>query len=182
MEAQLMSCAGDARVLQRDEVANPALPTSRHLRIKLTAVGINLIDTKRHRNPIYYPDKLSAILGCDEVTHVKVGDGVYFYNGRITDEDVTVASPANISLQNAAALALTCLTTGEALFECADLKQEQSVLIHAAAGGVGHLAVPLANKHKCDTQKPKLALARAAEAHRRIETGNMTGKVMLRMD
>lgn len=192
MKAMLMDRAGDASVLQMHEVTKPALPTPRHLRVKLAAAGINPLDIKLRSNPIYHPDKLPAILGCDgagiieeigpEVSRFKVGDGVYFCNGGIGDEpgsyaqyttlheDFAAASPANISLQDAAALPLACLTAWEALFERANLKQGQSVLIHAAAGGVGHIAVQLAHKHKLriavttsDTQKAELALALGAE-------------------
>ena len=162
-----MSTAGDASVLQLHEIAKPDLPSAHHLRVKLAAAGINPLDTKLRAKALYHPDKLPAILGCDgagivdevgsEVTRFKAGDAVYFCNGGIGDEpgnyaeyttlheEYCAASPANIDLHDAAALPLAYITAWEALVERANLQAGQTILIHAAAGGVGHLAVQLAH-------------------------------------
>ena len=167
MKAILMSTAGDASVLQLHEIAKPDLPSAHHLRVKLAAAGINPLDTKLRAKALYHPDKLPAILGCDgagivdevgsEVTRFKAGDAVYFCNGGIGDEpgnyaeyttlheEYCAASPANIDLHDAAALPLAYITAWEALVERANLQAGQTILIHAAAGGVGHLAVQLAH-------------------------------------
>ena len=55
-----------------------------------------------------------------------------------------VAKPGNMNHTQAAGLPLAALTAWQALFDAADLQAGQSVLIHAAAGGVGHIAVQLA--------------------------------------
>ncbi len=168
MKAVLMSQPGDAGVLQLHKIAKPDLPSPHHVRVKLVAAGINPLDTKLRAKPVYHPDKLPAILGCDgagiiektgrKVTRFKTGDAVYFCNGGIGDEagnyaeyttlheDYCAAPPANISLEDAAALPLAYITTWEALVERVDLQAGQTILIHAAAGGVGHLAVQLAHK------------------------------------
>jgi NADPH2:quinone reductase len=82
---------------------------------------------------------------------------VFFCNGGIGDEpgcyaeyttlheDYCAAKPANLSLQDSAALPLVLITAWEALIERAQLQAGQSVLIHAAAGGVGHVALQLAH-------------------------------------
>ena len=167
MKAILMNTAGDASVLQLHEIAKPDLPSAHHLRVKLAAAGINPLDTKLRAKALYHPDKLPAILGCDgagivdevgsEVTRFKAGDAVYFCNGGIGDEpgnyaeyttlheEYCAASPANIDLHDAAALPLAYITAWEALVERANLQAGQTILIHAAAGGVGHLAVQLAH-------------------------------------
>ncbi len=54
------------------------------------------------------------------------------------------ARPAAMSHEQAAGMPLAALTAWQALFDTADLRAGQTVLIHAAAGGVGHLAVQLA--------------------------------------
>ncbi len=113
------------------------------------------------------PDKLPIILGCDGagvveavgqlVTRFKVGDEVYFFNGGIgTNEQGNYAEyttihqnyaalkPKNLSMTEAAALPLAWITAWESLVDRAHLQADQSVLIHAGAGGVGHLAVQLA--------------------------------------
>ena len=54
------------------------------------------------------------------------------------------AKPQSLSHVEAAAVPLAGLTAWQALFEAGDLQAGQTVLVHAAAGGVGHLAVQLA--------------------------------------
>ncbi|MDD5300763.1 MAG: zinc-dependent alcohol dehydrogenase family protein [Gallionella sp.] len=166
MKAILMTAAGNADVLQLREIETPGLPSPHHLLVKLAAAGVNPIDTKLRTKPVYYPDNLPAILGCDgagiveeiggAVSRFKVGDAVYFCNGGIGDEpgcyaeyttlheDYCARKPANLSLQDSAALPLVLLTAWEALVERANLQAGQIILIHAAAGGVGHIAVQLA--------------------------------------
>ncbi len=167
MKAILMNAAGDASVLKISEIAKPMLPSARHVCVRLAAAGINPLDTKLRAKPVYHPDKLPAILGCDgaglveeigsDVTRFKKGDAVYFCNGGIGDEpgsyaeyttlheDYCAMSPANIPLQDAAALPLACITDSEALHDRASLAPGQTILIHAAAGGTGHIAVQLAH-------------------------------------
>ena len=167
MQAILMTAAGNADMLQLREIARPELPSPHHLLVKLAAAGVNPIDTKLRAKPVYHPDKLPAILGCDgagivaetgsAVTRFKPGDAVYFCNGGIGDEpgcyaeyttlheEYCAAKPANLSLEESAALPLVLLAAWEALVERANLQSGQTMLIHAAAGGVGHIAVQLAH-------------------------------------
>ena len=170
MKAMLMTAAGTADVLQLREIPAPVLPSSHHLLIKLAAAGVNPLDTKLRTKPAYYPDSLPAILGCDgagivaetgnAVTRFKAGDAVYFNNGGLgggsgdepgcyaeytsVHEDYCANKPATLSLQDSAALPLVLLTAWEALVERAHLQAGQTLLVHAAAGGVGHVAVQLA--------------------------------------
>ncbi len=166
MKAILMTAAGSSEVLQLRDLPIPDLPSAHHLRVKLAAAGVNPIDTKLRAKPLYYPDKLPAILGCDgagsvaatgaEVTSFKVGDAVYFCNGGIGDEpgcyaeytsvheDYCAAKPVSLGMAESAALPLVWITAWEALVERVKLQAGQTVLIHAGAGGVGHIAVQLA--------------------------------------
>lgn len=167
MKAILATAPGGTDVLQLRDIPKPELPSPHHLRVKLAAAGVNPVDTKLRAKPAYHPDKLPAILGCDgagvveaigsEVTRFKVGDEVYFCNGGLGDEpgnyaeyttlheEYCAAKPANLSLQDAAALPLVLITAWEALVERANLQAKQTILIHAAAGGVGHVALQLAH-------------------------------------
>ena len=166
MRAILMTSAGTSEVLQLRDIPLPPLPSAKHIRVKLAAAGINPLDTKLRSKPAYYPDKLPAILGCDgagiveavgaEVSRFKPGDAVFFCNGGIGDEpgcyaeyttvheEYCAAKPATLSMAESAALPLVLLTAWEALVERANLKSGQTVLIHAGAGGVGHIALQLA--------------------------------------
>ncbi len=171
MKAIFATAPGGPDVLQLRDAPMPVLPSPHHLRVKLAAAGVNPVDIKLRARPAYHPDKLPAILGCDgagiveeigsAVTRFKVGDAVFFCNGGLggnlgdepgcyaeyttLHEEYCAAKPANLSLQDSAALPLVLLAAWEALVERAGLQAGQTVLIHAAAGGVGHVAVQLAH-------------------------------------
>ena len=166
MKAILATAPGSTDVLQLRDIPKPELPSQHHLLVKLAAAGVNPVDTKLRTKPVYFPDNLPAILGCDgagtveaigsAVTRFKVGDEVFFCNGGIGDEPGNYAeyttlheeycakAPAKCGLQDSAALPLVFITAWEALVERADLQIGQTVLIHAGAGGVGHVAIQLA--------------------------------------
>ena len=166
MRAILMTAAGSADVLQACERPLPPLPSAHHVRVKLAAAGVNPLDTKLRSKPAYYPEQLPAILGCDgagvidaagsEVSRFKIGDEVFFCNGGIGDEpgcyaqyttvhaDYVANKPKTFSMAESAALPLVLLTVWEALVERANLQAGQTILIHAGAGGVGHIAIQIA--------------------------------------
>jgi NADPH2:quinone reductase len=166
MKAILAIAPGNTDVLQLRDIPKPELPSPHHLRVKLAAAGVNPVDTKLRAKPAYYPDKLPAILGCDgagvveatgsAVTRFKVGDEVFFCNGGLGDEpgsyaefstlhaDYCSKKPVNTGFAASAALPLVFITAWESLVERANLQAGQTILIHAAAGGVGHIAVQLA--------------------------------------
>ena len=166
MRAILMTSAGASDVLQLRVIPQPPLPSSQHIRVKLAAAGLNPVDTKLRSKPVYFPDKLPAILGCDgagvvdavgaDVTRFAVGEEVYFCNGGIGDEpgcyaeyttlheDYAAAKPATFSMAESAVLPLVFITVWEALAERAGLQAGQTILIHAGAGGVGHIAIQFA--------------------------------------
>ncbi|MBI5889772.1 MAG: zinc-dependent alcohol dehydrogenase family protein [Nitrosomonadales bacterium] len=166
MKAILATAPGGTEVLQLRDIPKPDLASPHHIRVKLAAAGVNPIDTKLRAKPVYYPDKLPALLGCDgagvveavgaKVSRFKVGDEVFYCNGGFGDEpgsyaefstlheDYCAKKPLKMSPQDCAALPLVFITAWEALAERAHLQAGQTVLIHAAAGGVGQMAVQIA--------------------------------------
>lgn len=166
MQTMLTTSAGGIDVLHLRDLDIPEVLSPLHLRVRLAAAGVNPLDTKLRMKPVYYPDKLPTIQGCDgagivdeigfEVTRFKVGDQVYFNNGGIglepgcyaeyttLHEDCCAAKPANLSMQDSAAIPLVLITAWEALIEKANIQPGQTVLIHGGAGGVGHIAIQLA--------------------------------------
>jgi NADPH2:quinone reductase len=62
----------------------------------------------------------------------------------VADAHALALMPRNLDFAAAAGVPLAALTAWQALFDAGDLQPGQRVLIHAAAGGVGHLAVQLA--------------------------------------
>jgi NADPH:quinone reductase len=167
MKAILLNTAGGSEALKMTEIEVPELSDSHFIRIRLHAAGINPVDFKMRNKGGMAPDNLPIILGCDgagvveaigeAVTRFKVGDEVYFFNGGIgtkeqgnyaeyttVHEEYVALKPKKVSMQEAAALPLAWLTAWESLIDRAQLQAHQTVLIHAGAGGVGHLAVQLA--------------------------------------
>jgi len=167
MKAILLTAAGNAETLKLSEIPTPNLSRPDFIRVRLHAAGVNPVDYKMRNKGGMAPDKLPIILGCDgagvvdavgdAVTRFKVGDEVYFFNGGIgSDEqgnyaeystihqDYAAIKPKSISMAKAAALPLAWITAWEALVDRAQLQANQTVLIHAGAGGVGHFAVQLA--------------------------------------
>jgi NADPH2:quinone reductase len=166
MQAIVMNQPGGPEVLAVRSLPVPELPSAQHVRVQLHAAGVNPVDTKLRANGTYYPDRLPTILGCDgagvvetvgdKVTRVAPGDKVYFCSGGIggepgnyatynnVHEDYLARMPANLDFTAAAAVPLVLITAWEALYDRAQLQPAERVLIHAAAGGVGHVAVQLA--------------------------------------
>lgn len=166
MQAVMMTRTGGPEVLEMRAVPVPALASPEHVLVRLHAAGVNPVDTKLRANGTYYPDKLPAILGCDgagvveqvgaKVTRFQAGDRVYFCSGGIGAEPGNYASyntvhqdycavmPATLDFAEAAAVPLVLITAWEALHNHGQIKPADRVLIHAAAGGVGHVAVQLA--------------------------------------
>jgi len=196
MQAVVMSRPGGPEVLEVQNLPVPELPSPKHLRVRLHAAGINPVDTKLRANGTYYPDRLPTILGCDgagvveavgdKVTRFLPGDKVYFCSGGIggepgnyatyntVHEDYAARMPANLDFSAAAAVPLVLITAWEALYDRAQLKPAERVLIHAAAGGVGHVAVQLARHTLARVaatvgDADKAAFVRALGAERTIE-------------
>lgn len=169
MKAVLMSTVGGPEVLDLYEVNKPEIRKETEMLVRLCAAGINPVDTKFRARGTYYPDRLPCILGCDgagvveavgrSVTRFRKGDPVYFCNGGIgghpgtyaeyatVDERFAARKPESLDFVHAAAAPLVVITAWESLFARAHVKSGDQVLIHAGAGGVGHVAIQIARAH-----------------------------------
>lgn len=166
MEAVLISTPGEPGVLQLATVTTPQIQSPTEILVALKAAGVNPIDTKLRRRGTFYPERMPAILGCDGagvvvaigsgVQRFEVGDEVYFCNAGLgghpgnyaeyatVDERFAAKKPSSISFVEAAAAPLVLITAWEALYDRGRLEAGRHVLIHAGAGGVGHVAIQLA--------------------------------------
>ena len=167
MQAILMTAIGDSTVLVEQNIAEPHLTQFTEIKVRLHAAGINPVDTKIRTGGLFYPNaELPAVLGCDgagevveigaNVTDFKVGDKVWFCHGGLGREQGNYAEftvidqrwaslmPQTATFETAAAAPLVLITAWGALFERGNLQAGQTVLIHAGAGGVGHVAIQLA--------------------------------------
>lgn len=132
-------------------------PGAGEVRMRNTAVGLNFIDVY-HRSGVY-PVKLPSGLGTEAVGVVEalgagveglsVGDRVGTFGPALgayaTARNVSAAAllplPDDVDDATAAALLLKGCTTEFLVERCAHVQAGQTVLVHAAAGGVGHLLV-----------------------------------------
>ena len=152
---------GDAGVLRYEDAPDPAAGPDQVL-IRVVGAAVNPIDWKVRKGlyqaarPLQFP----AIMGYDVagtvaavgplVTRFKVGDpvvarvdGGYAEYGVASSDRVSPAPP-NFPLAHASGLPIAAGTAWTVLFDAAQLKAGQTVVIHAAAGGVGSFAVQLA--------------------------------------
>jgi NADPH2:quinone reductase len=166
MKAIVMTAIGDPDVLKFQDIDEPEISTATQIKVRLKAAGVNPVDTKIRRNGVFYENALPAVLGCDgagevietggEVSQFKPGDKVWFCNGGLGREQGNYAEctvinqrwaglmPKALSFVEAAALPLVLITAWGALFDRGGLQSGQTVLVHAGAGGVGHVAIQLA--------------------------------------
>jgi NADPH:quinone reductase len=135
--------------------------------VRIAASGVNPLDTKiRPGKAAHAKQPLPAVLGLDMagtveavgagVTTFKPGDEVYGMVGGVgglqgtlaefivADADLIAYKPKNLSMREAAALPLSTITAWEGLVDRAKIGADHKVLIHAGAGGVGHIAVQIA--------------------------------------
>lgn len=136
--------------------------------VRIHASGVNPLDTKIYAGAAAHArHPLPAILGLDlagvvdavgsGVEQFRPGDEVYGMTGGVgghpgtlaqfaaVDADLLAIKPANLSMREAAALPLVFITAWEGLVDRATVRANQTVLIHGGAGGIGHIAVQLAN-------------------------------------
>jgi NADPH2:quinone reductase len=161
VRASVMHRAGDPSVLTYQEVPNP-IPGSRDVLIQVRAIGVQGGDTLRRyggTNIAAYPhivgyQAAGEVLDVGaEVSRVSVGDRVaaMMTSGSHAElacvpEDSVFVLPDELDFRRAAAVPIEFGTAAEALFEKGHLKLGESVVVTAAAGGVGLAALQLAKR------------------------------------
>lgn len=167
MKAIVLKEAGNVDNLAYVELAKPTINEGEVL-IKVKAISINPVDVKsrsgkgvygriKTENPLILGWDISGIVEETKSLDFKVGDEVFGMvnfpgHGRAYAEYVAAPAnqlalkPQNISFEDAAASTLVALTAYQALVYHAKIQEGQNVLVHAASGGVGHIAVQIA-KH-----------------------------------
>lgn len=151
---------------RRVELPCPTLESNQVL-VRISASGVNPLDTKiRAGNAAHAKQPLPSVLGLDMAGTVaevgtgvpgfKSGDEVYGMVGGVgglqgtlaefiaVDAGLLAHKPKNLSMREAASLPLSIITAWEGLVDRAKVHAGQKVLIHAGAGGVGHIAVQIA--------------------------------------
>ncbi|KDN75801.1 NADPH:quinone reductase [Streptomyces olindensis] len=165
MRAISQDVLGGPEVLKEVEVERP-VPRPNEVLVRVRAAGVNPTDWK-HRATGGFLGEPPFVLGWDvsgvvEAIGIGVaafapGDEVFgmlpYPFGHGSHAEYVIApvraltrKPAGLDHVQAGALPLVSLTAWQALTEHADLRPGQRVLIHAAAGGVGHVAAQIAKE------------------------------------
>jgi NADPH:quinone reductase-like Zn-dependent oxidoreductase len=163
MRAISQDVLGGPEVLREVELPRP-VPGLSQILVAVHASGLNPTDWKHRARRAFLPDP-PFVLGFDVsgvveavgfgVTLFQPGDEVVgmlpYPNGHGAHAEYVTGparafarKPANLTHVEAGALPLAGLTAWQALVDTANVRAGQRVLIHAAAGGVGHLAVQIA--------------------------------------
>lgn len=165
MKAVRIHSYGGLDVLSYEEAPRPT-PGPGEVLIRVHTTSVNPFDIAVRNGYMHgwFNYSLPLILGSDAagtieelgegVTNLAVGDKVYtragvFRDGANAEYTLAFAAdvvpvPQSIDMIHTAALPHAVLTAWQALYVLADLSAGQTVLIHGAAGGVGHLATQLA--------------------------------------
>jgi NADPH2:quinone reductase len=144
------------------ELPNP-VPSGRDVLVKVEAVSVNPVDTKRRADPAK-ADTKPRVLGWDAAgTVIAVGDQVslfskgdaVYYAGDVTrpgsnselqlvDERIVGRKPKSLDFAQAAAIPLTAITAWECFHDRLKVQPKKSILLIGGAGGVGSIAIQLA--------------------------------------
>lgn len=199
MRAVLATEPGGPDVLVPDEIPDP-LPGPRDLLVRLSAAGVNFIDTYRRSGVYAMP--FPHVPGSEgagvveavgrEVRDVAVGDLVAWASAPssyaelvVVPEAVALRVPDGVTEEVAAALPLQGLTAHYLVTSTFPVLEGQDVLVHAGAGGVGLLLTQLAAARGARVittvgTPEKEALSRAAgasEVIRYTELGDLTAEL-----
>jgi NADPH:quinone reductase-like Zn-dependent oxidoreductase len=156
----------------RDRLRAADVPEPRLLpdgvRIEIRAAGVNPVDwkTREGRQEPRFPHVFPLVLGWDAagvvaevgpaVTRVRPGDEVFVYCRKhfigegtyceqvVVPQEFVARKPESLDWVEAAAVPLAALTAWQCLTERLELAAGETVLVQAAAGGVGHFAVQIA--------------------------------------
>jgi NADPH:quinone reductase len=177
---------GEADVLGYVDVERP-VPGEGDVLIEVRSAGVNYADTMRRRNQYLEPQDLpftpgSEVAGIvsevgDGVDDVSSGDRVVTLLGTggyaqfaVAPVQSLIPLPEDLDFDQAAAIPLQGLTAYHCIKTSGALKEGESVLVHAAAGGVGTLSVQMAKLLGAGTviatasSEEKLELARSLGA------------------
>lgn len=161
-----MTTPGGPEVLNLQDLPDPVLSKDTDILVRLKAAGINPVDIKMRVKPSGYPAPLPPVLGCDgagvveavgqAVKDFRPGDQVFYCQAphhdrlgsyaeyALVDHRLAARKPKRLSFTQAAAAPLVLITAWEALHDRVAVKSWHKLVVHAGAGGVGHVAIQLA--------------------------------------
>ena len=166
MKAVCIDAFGGADVLSIHDVPTP-VPEEGEFLIKVHAAGVNPEDCQKRTGQLARGEGLFPLTLGRDVSGVVVSAGEYttgfnpgdevfallgvhqggYAEYAVADARELAPKPKTLDPYHAAAVPLAALTAWQGLFDHGKLKENGRVLIHGAAGGVGHFAVQFARRH-----------------------------------
>jgi NADPH:quinone reductase len=166
MKAMVINKFGGPEVFELMEIPRP-VPKSGYVLVKVLASSLNPIETKIRSGLVAsITSPFPAVLNADfsgiveavgeGVYEFKAGDEVFGFAGGVggeagvlaeyvsVDANLLSVKPKNLDFKTAALFPLVSITAWQGIMEKSEIKENDKILIHGAAGGVGHIAVQLA--------------------------------------
>ena len=164
MKAVYINQFGGPENLEIREVPEPQVPHGTNVLVRVRAAGLNRADLLQRKGfypaPAGYSSNIPGLEFAGEV--VEVGDEVRSWkpSDRVmaitagegqaelvsVDESLLFKIPDELSFTDAAAIPETFITANDAIFTLGELRSGQTLLVHAAASGVGIAAIQLAKQ------------------------------------
>lgn len=169
MKAVYIKEFGASENLEIREVENPVKPKATEVLVSVKASALNRADLVQRKGLYPAPEGYSQnIPGLEfsgevaetgeNVTKFKTGDRVFGITGGgaqaellVTDESLLAKIPGNLSYTEAAAVPEAFITAHDAIFTNGELKESETLLIHAVGSGVGLAALQLAKARNIKT-------------------------------
>jgi NADPH2:quinone reductase len=189
MRAIQINQFGGPDVMQYCEVADPA-PSADEVLIDVTAIGINYADTHQTENSYLSPQRLPLIPGIEVVGNsngqrylASVSSGGYAEKA-VAHKGAIFPIPDNVSDEAALCVLIQGTTAWHLLKTMGHLRAGETVLIHAAAGGVGTIAIQLAKMwgatviaSTSSPEKSELAMSLGADHVISANSADLAGEI-----
>lgn len=161
MKALIFEAFGGPEVLQYKEIPDPAMNENEVL-VRMKAIGVNFADIYRRRGNYHLAGNPPYILGYEGsgvveqvgvgTTNIKVGDRIAFADVPFANAELVtvpmekiIPLPNDISFETASAVLLQGLTAQYLTRDSYEIIAGDTILVHAAAGGVGQNLVQIGN-------------------------------------
>ncbi|MGC2234593.1 MAG: NAD(P)H-quinone oxidoreductase [Pyrinomonadaceae bacterium] len=169
MKAVFVKEFGGIENLEIREVENPPKPEETEVLVNVKASALNRADLLQRKGfypaPKGFPERILGLEFAGEVAEIgekvsefKVGDRVFGITAGgaqaeflLSDESLLAKIPENLTFAEAAAIPEAFITAHDAIFAQANLKEGETLLIHAVGSGVGLAALQLAKARNIKT-------------------------------
>ena len=149
MKAIQITKFGGPEVMQYTDLPDPTAGAHEVI-LDVTAIGINYSDTHKTENTYLFPQKLPMVPGIEAVglyngnRYLAIASSGGYAQKVIAHKSVLFPIPDTVTDQQALCILIQGTTAWHLLKTMGNIQKDQSVVVHAAAGGVGTIAIQLA--------------------------------------